>query len=110
VSYAEYGLIVSFPDESESFVLGFEAGQIWDAMGRGDPVEKTVHRLNEVVLLRMARAQGYDWNWTDLGDGCWAEIKAQKARLSRPSGDPIATGRLAVITGGLSDKDTKHGK
>jgi hypothetical protein len=51
----EMGLLVSFPDQSEVFVLGFEAGQIWERLSAGNFEEVTVHTVNSEVIMRMAR-------------------------------------------------------
>ena len=94
-----WALVVAFPDASESFTRGFEAGGIWEAMARSDPtIIKTVHVANEQVLNRMAHAQGYALTLADIGDGCWAEAVFTKVRPAKDS--PIATGRLSVIDGG----------
>ena len=39
----EYGLIVSFPDESASFTNGFEAGAIWERMEAGAAYDVIAH-------------------------------------------------------------------
>jgi hypothetical protein len=58
-----YSLVVAFPDGSESFVNGFAAGQIWEAMDRGDPeIARTVVAGNEEVIRRMALAV----EWADV--------------------------------------------
>lgn len=97
----DYGMLVAFTDESDSFVLGFETGQVWEAMARSDPfIERTVHAVNGEVLSRMARAQGYELTLEDAMDGCWAFMEARKTKPARTGDDPIATGRFKVIEGG----------
>lgn len=62
----EFGLLVSFPDGSPSFVNGYEAGMIWEAMQRGDDViERTVHAENIPVLRRMATVCRYEMHLAD---------------------------------------------
>lgn len=57
----QYGLVVAFPDESASFVHGFEAGQIWQLMSIGSmEIGQTVHVENLEVINRMARSAGYE--------------------------------------------------
>jgi hypothetical protein len=62
----EYGLLVSFPDQSEQFVHGFEAGQVWERLEnekqiliRGERLSMTVHQANQEVITRMARHYGF---------------------------------------------------
>lgn len=53
----DYALIVSFPDQSETFVLGFEAGMIWERLQAGETeIDVNVHTLNIEVLNRMCVA------------------------------------------------------
>jgi hypothetical protein len=53
----DYALIVSFPDQSETFVLGFEAGMIWERLQAGETeIDVNVHTLNIEVLNRMCLA------------------------------------------------------
>jgi hypothetical protein len=60
---AEFRCLVPFPDESGSFVNGFEAGMVWQRMVAGEtPIENPIawHLDNRLVFERMAAAQGYD--------------------------------------------------
>lgn len=53
----DYALIVSFPDQSETFVLGFEAGMIWERLQAGETeIDVNVHTSNIEVLNRMCVA------------------------------------------------------
>ncbi len=53
----EYSLIVSFPDQSETFVLGFEAGMIWEKLQAGVlDFDLTIHTANTEVIQRMCEA------------------------------------------------------
>lgn len=57
---SEYGLVVSFVDQSEAFVLGFEAGMLWKRMQDGEPyIEMQIHTKNKEVIKRMASAEYY---------------------------------------------------
>lgn len=58
----EFCPLVSFNDQSPSFVHGFEAGMIWQQMQQTDAVidgALPVHVVNETVLRRMAASAGY---------------------------------------------------
>lgn len=61
----EMSLLVAFPDGSESFVHGFEAGEIWAFLGtaklldRGFHAGLPVHTANLEVIRRMAQARGF---------------------------------------------------
>jgi hypothetical protein len=52
---AEFGLLVSFPDQSHSFTHGFEAGTIWQKLTDGEILieELMVHRVNCEMIDRM---------------------------------------------------------
>jgi len=59
---SDYRLIVSFPDESSSFVNGYEAGAIGYRMEHTaeQVIEETVHTANEAVLNAMGA--GFGWS------------------------------------------------
>lgn len=50
----EFACLMPFFDQSHSFVHGYECGQIWETMGRGEPIERIVHAANLGQLRRMA--------------------------------------------------------
>jgi hypothetical protein len=79
----EYGLLVAFPDESETFVLGFEAGQIWADLEVFAMDDRTVHVKNQEVIRRMARARGYSVEFTPHDvDWCVAKFsRGQRPQL-----------------------------
>ena len=90
---AEFKPLVSFPDQSESFVLGFEAGMLWRRMEDGEEVitGPTPYHSENVhgVFQAMADAAGYDIEATECADheGEWTEAtfhrrKVVKAHLS----------------------------
>lgn len=89
---SEYGLLVSFPDQSETFVLGFEAGQLWEVLksGSGDMAYSlTMHTANEEVFTRIARHYGCTAEFKRL-EGGWSEATLRrsskpKLQLVRPS-------------------------
>jgi hypothetical protein len=89
-----FSCVLSFPDQSESFVLGFEAAPFWTRLRNGETLVKTddgfpVHRANDELFRRMAEACGYDYTATPI-DECWMNVRF--AKVSRP--------RLAVVDGG----------
>ncbi|TCU34029.1 hypothetical protein [Rhizobium azibense] len=62
---AEFQCLVPFPDQSDSFVNGFEAGMVWQRMINGERLiggneEIAMHSANADVFRRMASAHGYD--------------------------------------------------
>lgn len=71
-----YGLVMRFVDESESFVLGFEIGRIWQAL-KATPasVEFGVHMANEEQLRMIAEATPYDLIFVPCGDGHYANAQ-----------------------------------
>ena len=69
-----YGLVISFPDQSESFVNGFESGMFWEFLKSGGVCLLTMHTANEEVFLRIARHYGRSVEFKRLGDG-WSEAK-----------------------------------
>lgn len=63
------GLIISFPDQSESFVLGYDAGILDERMRHGSDPEIELYRIhaaNEELVRRMCIAYG----WTCEFDPC----------------------------------------
>jgi hypothetical protein len=99
----QYDLVVAFDDDSASFVHGFEAGGLWEKMKLAPAsIEKTVHTANETTIRRMARAEGYSIDWRNSDVDGWAYLVLTKTMLAKGEGDPIATGRLSIIEGGLN--------
>lgn len=76
---SEYGLLLPFDDESESFTLGFEAGRIETSMRLGEiEVVCTVHSANHDIILRMADLYGYSCQITETEFDEWIELSARK--------------------------------
>jgi hypothetical protein len=66
---AEYGLLVSFPDQSKTFVLGFEAGQIWEMLFHNTmESNRTIHSENREVVTRMCAATGWRCSFYPVSD------------------------------------------
>lgn len=80
----EFRCLVPFPDGSDSFVHGFEAGMIWQRMVAGEANiggmdEVATHSANRRVFERMAAAQGYDIT-VEADDGEWMIATFTKRR------------------------------
>lgn len=88
--HAEYGLAVSFPDQSANFVHGFEAGQMDQRMISGEtPIEDAcVHVENEEVLRRLAEYRGYAVELRASGTEGWSYISLRKVRPQGMSRNP----------------------
>ena len=88
---AEFRCLVPFPDGSDSFVHGFEAGMVWQRMVAGEAVIENpiaFHVENEEVFRLMAAAQGYDIEVEPPSDG-WIVVEFRKRR-----------NRFSVVAGG----------
>lgn len=72
-------LIVSFPDQSERYAHGFEAGMIWQRMQAGEPnIAVTARAENREALIRMASAAGYTIEFGDTGMLEWEYVRLAK--------------------------------
>lgn len=78
--HTDYGLIVSFPDQSASFVHGFEAGGLWQQMRGGAvaEIEQTTHVENREVIARMAAAEGWSIEVKRSGVDGWDQSSLAK--------------------------------
>lgn len=70
----DFSLLVEFPNQTRDFVLGFEAGKLWEqlqwAVAHGEQFEQTFHADNAEIVIRMCerlevahRADIVDDNW-----------------------------------------------
>lgn len=78
----DFKCLVPFPDESPSFVYGFESGMIWQRMESDETEIETnvpLHYENRKVFERMASARGYDVE-INKHDECWAYFVFTKKR------------------------------
>jgi hypothetical protein len=95
--------LVSFPDQSDSFVHGFEAGMIWQQMQDGASPIGThglpYHTENVEVIKRMADAAGYQVIDVTRVDDCWTSVVIDKLPQSK------AAPKFTVIQGGLAAVD-----
>lgn len=81
----DYSLLVSFPDGSQPFVSGFEAGMIWMQLrDKSIPEKLTVNSENREVIQRMCDASFYDVSFEESGVEGWlyASFKPKKSTLS----------------------------
>lgn len=90
----EHDLIVSFPDQSETFTLGVEAGMFWQRLQHGErEFSTTAHTANLECLRRMAAACNYAMEVVGTHIDGWHEC--------RVSGTPKP--QLRIVRGGLAD-------
>jgi hypothetical protein len=93
--------LVSFPDQSASFVNGFEAGMIWQQMQDGDSLIGShglpYHAENVEVIKRMAEAAGYQVIDVSPVDECWTTVIIDKLPNAKPAP------KFTIIQGGLVD-------
>jgi hypothetical protein len=75
-----YGLVVSFEDQSASYVHGWEAGGIWQRMRSGAEaeIEATVHTANRETLSRMAVAEGWSIEFKPTEFDEWTQLAMSK--------------------------------
>lgn len=90
-------LLVAFPDESPSFVHGFEAGRIWQRMKVNDEAEiwATTHPENREVIRRMADAEGWSVEVTPTDVEGWDRTLLTKRSAPRERPNPHG---LRVVT------------
>ena len=95
----EYSLIVSFPDQSEAFTRGFEAGMIWEFL-QSDATElsATYHTKNLEVISRMAKAMDYIVDTEETDDKEWTVFHFTKEKEIETKPKKF---RPTVIQGGL---------
>lgn len=55
----KYSLLMSFVDQSHSFVHGYECGKLWELMDRGEPIDQNVHSANAEQIRMMAKHHDY---------------------------------------------------
>lgn len=92
----ECSLLVSFPDQSPAFTLGFEAGMIWARMEAREPqIEATTRAENAPVLRRMAAARGYD-----IAFAASEMLKWEFVRLTLPGGGGRRAGVIDAASRG----------
>lgn len=77
----EMSMLFSFPDQSDSFTLGFGAGIIWQRIESGERVidmgfedGMPAHQDNMEVIVRMANCYGYEVEHKPPVDG-WCGVR-----------------------------------
>ena len=94
LEHGEMSLIVSFPDQSEVFTLGVEAGIFWQRLQSGErELEFVAHTNNLECLRRMAAAEVFVFVDCDTDVDGWSECSV--------SGTPLRP-KLTLVRGGLS--------
>lgn len=83
-----YALIVSFPDASQSYVNGFEAGEIWKDMQSCADIERAVHAENKTVIERMAVASGYNIEIEKTDYPQWLNLIGRKMKTAPKTPNP----------------------
>lgn len=71
-----YELLIAFEDESPSFVHGFEAGRIWEAMKTREMIVMTVHDENVALISQMAARNDYSAQFRASDIPGWVFLKA----------------------------------
>jgi hypothetical protein len=66
--------LVEFPDTSRKFVLGFEAGRLWEQLKVDEPFEQHIHAENAEVVIRMCEKAGRSYVAEEIGDD-WMELR-----------------------------------
>ncbi len=98
---AEMELLVRFPDQSESFTHGFEAGMYWSLMAHeADGGEFTVHTSNREIIHDMCEHLNYGVSFEDTEYEEWSFMTIWWL-------PPVAKPKqkLRVIDGGLKHED-----
>lgn len=53
-----FGLVLSLDGRSTDYVLGVEAGRLWEQLKNPEPFDQTIHAENMEILMRMAESTG----------------------------------------------------
>lgn len=51
-------MVLPFPTDDAGFIMGFEAGRVWEMFKDDEPFEQMVHGCNSEIFLRMGEAVG----------------------------------------------------
>jgi hypothetical protein len=69
-----YGLILAFDSDGEEFTRGFEAGFLWERLGRdGSLHQPLAHASNAEMFIRFAEAKGLPFKAEPVNDE-WISI------------------------------------
>ncbi|RYD67465.1 MAG: hypothetical protein EOP83_02835 [Verrucomicrobiaceae bacterium] len=82
-----YGLVVSFEDQSPSFVNGFEAGMLWQQMKTETKIAAATHTQNRETLRRMAIASGFSFEArpSEVAGWDYTEMRKLQPEPTRPN-------------------------
>jgi len=74
-----YSLVMPFLDGSKSFVHGFECGQVWEEMERGEPIERNINAANIEQIRLMAKVHDYKVDFEEYApsldpEGTWRRM------------------------------------
>lgn len=113
MSNENYQLLVSFDDQSHSFVHGFEAGMIWERMlkmqnNADGIIEACIHEANVPLVQRMAIQQGWAafFNATEIEgwfDAHLARVVGSGLREKEEVAPANPRPPLRVVDGGKGD-------
>jgi len=76
---AEYGLLVSFIDKSQSFVNGFDCGLLWKELQTELPQRRLAHTTNVDQFHKLAEHYNTEM-FIDSVDGEWCEVSFVRKR------------------------------
>lgn len=84
-------LLVSFEDQSESYVHGFEAGKIWEQMCSTPEgyMEFTIHTQNVETIRRMAIAEGWNADFAETEVEGWTYVNLEREGKSTEKPNPF---------------------
>lgn len=73
IETVEHGLLFPFYAESESFTNGFEMGQLYEEMKRGESImNRLIHTANTRQVYTMGHAMNYHGWFEDSGTEGWS--------------------------------------
>lgn len=74
-------LLMPFIDESETFTLGFECGQLWEKIKEGESFERhPVHTKNIKQIELICRSFGVDFGIEYVNED-WSQLTIKKIEL-----------------------------
>lgn len=79
-------LIFGLEDKSPDYVLGFEAGKLWNVLSSSftNEVAGACHAANLAVLHKIGSAHGWDIEFTEAGDNVWVSFVARRREEPKP--------------------------
>ena len=78
---SNHELIISFDDQSENYVLGFEAGLLYQKLEAGLVIDEySVHTKNVPTLTRIASHFGYSADYMSTNVEGWSTISLSRGK------------------------------